>query len=293
MLAPALSVDERQGAFDLRAQWPLVIGLLALAIPTIITLAEQHWSTEAGAHAPLVLVTGGWLIYRKLHETRLSPVRGSGWKVALLLVPSLLLYVFGRAYDYLILEALGLYGSTIATAYRLVGGKVLRELSFPLFFLAFAIPIPGWVLDQVTAPLKQFASTITTSVLQRAGFPIVREGVTLYVAQYQLLVEDACAGMNAVVGLTSLGLFYAYIMRGTSWRYCLLLMLFILPIAVLANVIRIIVLVLLTYYAGDQVAQGFLHGAAGLVLFGTALLLVMGLDSVLWPFFRRRARAHA
>lgn len=293
MLAPALNVDERGRLFDFSAQWPLLLGLLTLAIPTFLALAEQHWATEAGAHAPLVLVTGGWMIYRKLHETEVPPQPGRGYKVALLLVPSLVLYVFGRAYDYLIFEAVGLYGAAIATAYRLWGGKLLRELSFPIFFLAFAIPLPGWLLDQTTAPLKQFASTITTGVLQWAGVPIVREGVTLYVAQYQLLVEDACAGMNAIVGLTSLGLFYAYMMRGTSWRYCLLLMFFILPIAVLANVIRIIVLVLITLYAGDEAAQGFLHGTAGLVLFASALLLVMGLDSVLWPFFRRRGRAHA
>ena len=293
MLAPASNIDERRRLLDVATQWPLIAGLVLLAIPTILTLGEEHWSTEAGAHAPLVLVTGGWMIYRKLRETAVVPEPGSGTKVALLLIPSLLFYVFGRAYDYLILEALGLYGAVIAIAYRLAGGKLLRELSFPLFFLAFAIPIPGWVLDQATAPLKHFASSITTGVLQFAGVPIVREGVTLYVAQYQLLVEDACAGMNAIVGLTSLGLFYAYIMRGTSWRYCLLLMLFILPIAVLANVVRIIVLVLLTLYAGDQAAQGFLHGTAGLVLFGSALLLVMALDSVLWPLFRKRELARA
>jgi exosortase len=290
---PAFELREPRILAKPMRHWPAIAGLLCLAIPTLISLAQQNWTRESGAHAPLVLVTGAWLISVRLKEIHEAPKPGSLATTLLFLLPAMLFYVFGRAFDYLFFEALGLYVGCIAVAYAYVGWPFLRKIGFPILFLAFAIPLPEWVLDQSTAPLKEFASYVTTGLLQKAGIPIVREGVTLYVAQYQLLVEDACAGLNAIVGLTSLGLLYAYLLRSASWQYCVLLLLFILPIAVLANIIRIIVLVLLTLYGGNDLAQGFLHGVAGLFLFGTALALVFALDSVLWPLLGKRLTARA
>jgi exosortase len=130
--------------------------------------------------------------------------------------------------------------------------------------------------------------------LQAFDFPIAREGVTLYIAQYQLLVEDACSGMNSIIGLTAISLFYIYITHRASWRYSAFLMLFILPIAIIANIIRIVTLVLLTYYYGDAVAQGFLHMTAGVVLFALALGLVFLLDTVIMRIISwRKGRATA
>ena len=261
--------------------WPVVLGFCLLAVPALISLATQEWSRESGVHEPLVIATGGWLIWRDLQGLKTLIKRGAPGVTAAILIPSLIVYIFGTSFDFLILQAAGLYGAGIACTYDILGGAVLKRLFFPLFYLVFALPAPGWVLDQATAPLKQIASAMSTGLLQLFGVPIVREGVTLFVAQYQLLVEDACAGMNAILGLTSLGLFYAYLQHGASWRYCAALAVFIIPIAVLANVVRIILLVLITWKFGNEAAQGYLHGTAGLVTFGTGLLLVFGLDSVL------------
>jgi exosortase len=282
-------VDYRERGLQ---HWPILAGFCLLALPALISLARQEWSRESGVHEPLVIATGAWLIWRDLQEFRPLLKRGAPGITAAILIPSLAIYIIGTGFDFLILEAAGLYGAGIACAYDLVGGAVLRRLWFPLFYLVFALPAPGWLLDQATAPLKQLASAMSTQLLQMFGVPIVREGVTLFVAQYQLLVEDACAGMNAILGLTSLGLFYAYLQHGASWRYCAALAVFIIPIALLANVVRVIILVLITWQFGNEAAQGYLHGAAGLVTFGTGLLLVFGLDSLLskLPLFRR-ARA--
>ena len=270
----------------LRQFWPVLIGLAVLAVPTVAALASDYWSKEAGAHGPLVLATGLWLIWRE-RSARSSIVPHSSWSTTLsILLPSLLLFVFGRAFDYLSLQTLGLYGACVAVLYEMWGPRALRPLWFPLFYLAFIIPVPGWALDYATAPLKQLASVATTNLLQLFGVPIAREGVILFVAQYQLLVEDACAGLNALMGLISMGLFYAYLMHGSSWRYALALSAFIIPIAVIANVIRIIILVLLTLWAGNDAAQSYLHGMAGLVMFASALGLVFVVDSILSRSFR-------
>jgi len=281
----------RVGISDRFQHWPIIAGFALMALPALITLASQEWSRESGIHEPLVIATGAWLIWRDLQNLKSLIMRGSPLVTAAILVPSVLTYIFGTAFDFLVLEAAGLYGAGLACTYDVLGGAVMRRLWFPLFYLVFALPAPGWALDQATAPLKQLASTLSTQLLQQFGVPVVREGVTLFIAQYQLLVEDACAGMNAILGLTSLGLFYAYLQHGASWRYCAALAVFIIPIALLANVVRIIILVILTWQVGDEAAQGYLHGTAGLVTFGTGLLLVFALDSLLSKFrpFRNRA----
>lgn len=283
------AVTSRGGAAPitwLLGSWPVVVGLAALAVPTAGRLAEQVWSREWGAHGPIVLVTGAWLIWRQAAELRAVARPGNVLVTTLALLLSLIVYVFGRAYDFISLEAAGLYGACVSYLYAIAGVPALRLLWFPLLYLAFMIPLPGWLMDQLTAPLKLFVSYITTNGLQMIGIPVFREGVTLMVAQYQLLVEDACSGLNSLTGLTAISLFYIYLLRNASWRYSIVLVALVVPIAVAANIVRVSVLVLLTYFFGDGVAQGFLHNVAGLLLFVTALLLVFVADHILAAILR-------
>lgn len=270
---------------------PLVVGLAALAIPTVITLGEQVWSKEAGAHGPVLVLTGAWLLWRKAADFKAHGKLGNGLLTTLGLAVSLTLYVFGRAYDFISLEVAGLCGVGLSILYARVGMRAILRNWFPLVYLAFIIPPPLWLMDSLTAPLKTFVSFVTTGGLQMVGIPVFREGVTLSVAQYQLLVEDACSGMNSLTGLVAISLFYIYLLRGASWKYSLILVCFVIPIAVFANIIRVTVLVLLTYFFGDAVAQGFLHMAAGLLLFTSALLSIFLLDSLLSRAFLKGERA--
>ena len=261
--------------------WLLLVGFLALAVPTALSLGDLVWSKESGAHGPIVLITGLWLLWRKLPELRASEVAGRWWITYALLGGALPLYVFGRAYDFLSLEVAGVYAVGLAILHLKFGLPALLRIWFPLLYLGFVVPPPGWLIDAITAPLKLFVSFVSTASLQLVGIPVYREGVTLTVSNYQLLVEDACSGMNSIVGLVAISLFYIYLLRNASWRYSAILVLLIVPIAIAANIIRVSVLVLLTYFFGDAVAQGFLHMAAGLLLFASALVMVFLVDHVL------------
>ncbi len=276
---------------DLRhlRHWPLIAAMALLGVPTLISLGRQVWSTEAGAHGPIVLATGLWLIWRQGEALRSQAKPGNPLLTAAALLASLGFYVFGRAYDFISLEVAGFYGVCLSFLYAYVGIPAMLRCWFPLFYLGFIVPPPGWFIDAVTVDLKELVSFVSTEAMQAVGIPITREGVTMQVAQYQLLVEDACSGMNSLIGLVAISLFYIYLLRNASWRYSLLLTAFVIPIAIIANILRIIVLILLTYFFGDGVAQGFLHTTAGLFLFATALVMVFGLDSLLSRLFRKRA----
>lgn len=291
MTTATASEVEQQPAFKIWSSWPLLVAFAILAIPTVVTLGEQVWSKEAGAHGPIVFGTGLWLLWRQGPELRAMAKPGAPWLTALALMVALPVYVFGRAYDFISLEVAGLYGVGVAMLHAVFGFRALLKNWFPMLYLAFLVPPPGWVMDTITAPLKLFVSYVTTAGLQAVGVPVFREGVTLMVAQYQLLVEDACSGMNSLTGLIAISLFYIYLLRNASWRYSLLLVCLVIPIAVVANIIRIATLVLLTYFFGDAVAQGFLHMAAGLLLFTSALLLVFAVDNAISYFIGRRGRA--
>lgn len=273
--------------------WPLWAGFLVLLVPTIAGLGREVWSMEIGAHGPIVLATGLWLITQCLPDLRARLQPANPLILALMLALALPIYAFGRAYDFISLEALGVFGVMLALAYRLAGWNALRHNVFPFFYLGFLVPPPGWLIDQATAPLRTLVSIVATGILEPFGYPIMREGVTLFVGSYQLLVEDACAGMNSIVGLTAITLFYIYLLHKASWRYALLLVALIIPVAIVVNILRVIALILLTYYYGDGVAQGFLHVTTGIVLFTLALAGMFGLDWLLQRLLGKRLGADA
>jgi exosortase B len=172
------------------------------------------------------------------------------------------------------------------------GAAAFRMLWFPFFFMLFMVPLPSELVSALTLPMKMAVSYVTEQLLFLAGYPISRSGVVLQIGQYQLLVADACAGLQTLLTLEALGLFYLNVVRHSSAVRNVALALLIIPISFSANVIRVVTLTLVTYYFGDAAGQGFLHGFAGMVLFLTALMLILGVDSALqWAIRRPRAKA--
>lgn len=270
------------------AHWPLLLGFGFLAVPTIIRLAQQVWPMEIGAHGPIVLATGIWLLFHIRGELAALASKPPALLAGLGFVVAVALYAFGRPYDLLALEAAGVYLFFLSTALVILGWRPIRANIFPFLYVGFLIPIPGWILDQITAPLRMFVSAVATGTLELAGYPIDRQGIVIFIAQYRLLVEDACSGMNSLIGLVAVMLFYIYIIHRASIRYTLALGAAIIPIAVIVNIVRVMALILLTYYAGDEVAQGFLHVTTGIVLFAAALGLTILLDAILRRFIHER-----
>lgn len=263
--------------------WPLLLGAVAMLIPTLVSMARGPWSLESGVHGPIVVATGLWLILRRMDDIRAVMTPGNSAITIVGLLVAVPAYIFGRAFDFISIEVTALLLALLCVAHAYLGMKVVRMMWFPIFYLAFVIPVPGWLLDTVTQPLKIFVSTVVTDVLAELGYPIARVGVTLYVAGYQLLVEDACAGLNSLVSLTAIGLFYIYILRGSNWRYSMFMLLLVVPIAIAANCVRVAALVLITYHFGDAMAQGYLHNFAGMVTFTSALLFIFLVDKLLTP----------
>lgn len=267
---------------------PLVLGLLVMYAPTVVDLSRTIWQSEEQGHGPLILAASLWLFYESRNALS-TDSRGSSHPLAWAgLFFGVLLYVFGRTQSIIMLEL----GSVIPVAASglalLYGWGAVYKLKFPLLFLIFTVPLPGPVIDALTGPLKAHVSSIAETLLYALGYPVARIGVSLTVGQYQLLVADACSGLNSMLSLTAIGIFYMYLMKRPSLAHNVLLLLVIPPIAFAANIIRVIILCLVTYHLGDEAGQGFVHGAAGLMLFAIALVLLFSVDFILSLIFRKK-----
>ena len=270
--------------------WPILLGMIVMYAPTFYDLFKGLWATEEQMHGPIILVLAIWLIFRlwpaMIEKFPVKPALTSGWSVFLL---ALLFYIVGRSQQIILFEMSSFILMLAAILLIKFGSSALKAMWFPLFFMLFMIPLPGTVVIVLTMPMKMAVSYVTEHILYWAGYPIARNGVILQIGQYQLLVADACAGLQTLLTLESLGLFYLNIVRHTSVFRNVTLAILIVPISFAANVIRVITLTLITYYYGDAAGQGFLHGFAGMVLFLSALILILGVDSLLQYIVKSRA----
>ncbi|HYV88652.1 MAG TPA: exosortase V [Candidatus Polarisedimenticolia bacterium] len=266
----------------------LAAGLAAVVIPTMLYVTTASWSTEQGGHGPIVMAAGLWLIFRQLPAALALAAPPPGRNVALLFVPLLIAYYLARVTQIIEAEGYLMYALVLTVLYSAIGGAAMRKMMFPLFFLLFMFPPPDQIVAAITQPLKIALSQTAISLLYTLGYPIAGAGVTIQIGQYELLVAQACSGLNSMISLSAISLFYVYMRHQSDWRYALLLMTMVLPVAVFANFVRILILILLTYYAGENAAQGFLHDFAGITMFMTALLTIFAIDSM---FERLMARA--
>ena len=269
--------------------WPVLAGLALLFVPTLHSLFSGAWLSAEQGHGPIIFALALWLAWRKWPAVLAAstPPRASwaGWPVLAL---GLVLHMLGRSQHILMFEIGAIIVVLAAVLLVKRGAAALRVLWFPFFFMLFMVPLPGEVVATLTLPMKMAVSWATEQLLFAAGYPIGRSGVILQIGQYQLLVADACAGLQTLLTLEALGLFYLNLTRHPSAFRNIALALLIVPISFAANVIRVMTLTLVTYYLGDAAGQGFLHGFAGMVLFLTALVLILAVDSGLQWYVGRR-----
>lgn len=269
---------------------PVLAGLLVLYVPTFYAAATTYWQSDENAHAPIILAVIVWLLWQKRMVTCSDPARRRPVPGIALLVFGLLLYVLGRSQDIALFEIGSLTPILAGSLLAMRGAPAVRALWFPLLFVIFMLPLPGFFVDALTGPLKEHVSVIVEQVLYTAGYPIARTGVMLTIGQYQMLVADACSGLNTMFSLSALGLLFMYLTGRASKLHNFIMLAGILPIAFAANIIRVLVLMLVTYHFGDAAGQGYLHGAAGIVLLLSALSVLLLLDAVLAWIIKPRIR---
>jgi exosortase B len=263
--------------------WPAVLfaSIAAAYVPTFINLAQGPWRSEQEGHGPLIIAAAIWLVWQsrgKLRNAVLSPSPKLGWTV---LLGGLAILVLSRNQDIESLEVASEIPVLAGSVLLLAGWNVLQILAFPICFLIFSAPAPGWMIDAATVPLKVLISDLVTNGLYALGYPIAQNGVVIQIGPYQLLVQDACSGMNSIFALSAIGVFYVYAFRWHEKLRGLILMVLIIPITIAANFLRVVALVLISYYFGVEKIEGIIHDLTGIALFIVAVCLMLICDGLI------------
>lgn len=259
----------------------LALGFASMYLPTYVSLAQRVWTSDEQGHGPIILAISAYLLYAKRHELAAVQARPAPWIGPPLLLLGVLMYALGRSQYILFFEVFSQIVVLLAIVLLFLGRPGLRLVWFPLLFMFFMVPLPASVVASITAPLKAAVSAVAADLLYDVGYPVARSGVTLSVGPYQLMVADACSGLTSMFTLEALGLLYMNLMNYTNAGRNAVLALLIIPISFCANILRVLILVLVTYHFGDAAGKGFIHSFAGMVLFMTGLALMVLLDRVL------------
>ncbi len=198
----------------------------------------------------------------------------------MVVVASLGLLAVGTLGAELFLTRISLIGALAGTILFLWGTEVLRVLAFPLALLLLMVPIPAIIFNQMAFPLQLLASKFGTAVMQAAAVPVLREGNVISLANTTLEVAEACSGIRSLISLLTLGIVYGYFTDQRTWVRVAIAASTI-PIAIVANGIRVAGTGVLAHYYGREAADGFFHSFSGWLVFVVAFAMMFAMTRAL------------
>ncbi len=257
----------------------LLAGLILMVLAVLAT--ADAWSDlvtiglrdEEASHIILVPIVAAWLVWVRRERLRHCPSRGHlfgpfvcavGW----------FLYSFG---DLHLIQAFWHAGAVIVVmgCFLSVAGTEVFFRFFPAFaVLAFLVPVPGMIRQEVAIPLQTATADVTQKVMEVIGIAVERTGSALVINGKKILIAEACNGLRMVTALFLVSIAFAY---GTPLRwYARFLIVALSPVsAILCNVIRLVPTVWLYGNYPDHVAKTF-HDLSGWIMLPVSFLILMG-----------------
>ena len=259
-----------------------LIGLTSLLNLHVWLDLVKDWALDNNySHGFLVVPISIWILHRCRKDLTLPAE--SSWLGTALVVAGSIGLVLGIAASEFFITRVSLVMQITGIGLAYLGAANFRKVWFAFFFLLFMIPIPAVIYYQATLPMQLLATKATTFLLQFVGMPAIRQGNIIHLPGYSLEVVEACSGLRSLVTLLALGSLYSWLYMDGKIRP-VLLTLAMIPIAVAANVFRILVTAIGAYTISRELADTFLHEVSGLLVFISALIMMMTLGAILkWP----------
>ncbi len=258
------------------------------SLPALWSLAQQTWRTEAGSLAPLVLALGFWSLFES--HRRVGHLASNGHAIPGVAVISLVLpvYLFASAIDLVSVMALCVWVAGVATFYVLNGAAVTRACMFPLAFLGLVVPLPYSLTLSGNVILRDFVARSASDLGRVFQMETASDAHYLFVDQYKLAIDTACAGLSSTMSLVAIGLLFVHWMQGTGWRGYLVAVIISAPIALLANVLRIVALLFLVKTLGPGLLDTAIHPLSGILSFGFALAMFAVMQRLVHRLLKER-----
>jgi len=253
-----------------------IVAFLSLVYWPIFRWLVQSWlSNDYYSHGFLVPLVSGFFIWTKRHElkTREPSIIG-----AFILALGGLIYILGLVWDMRFLSSFSLLIVLSGLSFSFYGTKATRLMLFPLCFLIFMIPLP--FMQEVGFSLQSISVRSSTWLLGVMGLPITTIGPEIHLEGNVFTIGLACSGINTLIALLALAAVYVYILRGAFYRRTVLFII-ALPIAILANILRIAAIILVANFYGVAIATGFFHDLSSFIFFVIAFLFLILLGKLL------------
>lgn len=260
-------VRSRSGTVAAAITLTLLLGLVYHR--TVLQLVGVWRTNDSYSHGPLVPLVALALAWRNRERLRAAPAQPDARGLLMVAVACLLLVVGMRA-DVFALEGWSLVVMAFGLALTFLGAARTRVLAFPIAYLGFMLTFPPVLVNQLSFALKEVTVAISTRLAEALGVLLRRDGMSLYLAGGELRVENPCSGLRSLIALLATGAVFAYLQPGSAWRR-VLLFLSAVPVAMMANVVRITLLLLVAHYVGVREATGRFHDVSGIVLYAVAL----------------------
>ena len=251
---------------------PVIIGMLVVYMPMLRKLVYDWGHDDNYSHGFLIVPIAAYLVWERREDLMAARPSPSALGLAILAL-GLLMLVAGQLGAELFLTRISLICVLAGAVLFLYGWEHLRVVWFPLAFLLLMIPIPAIIFNQIAFPLQLLASRFGETVLRLFDVPVLREGNVMTLANTQLEVAEACSGIRSLISLLTLGIVYGYF---TDKRFLvrLVIALSTIPVAIVANGLRVAGTGIAAYRYGGEAAQGFFHEFSGWVVFVVSLALV-------------------
>ncbi len=257
------------------------IAYLFMYTPILVWMWDRWWARDSYySHGILIPMVTAYLIWQKRDELRHIPRESS--KVGILWV-ALGVFVFFFSSFLRIYFIAGFTMIIVLSGLILgfFGKKILYQILFPIFFLAFMTPLPEILITEISFSMKIFAAQVATYILNHfLHLSALREGSLIKMMHAYVMVDDVCSGLRSLMSLTALGSLFAYWLKG-PWYKKILLFLSTIPIAIMTNVFRIVALSSINEIWGTRYITGFLHTASGFMVFALAFLLLWTITKIL------------
>jgi exosortase D (VPLPA-CTERM-specific) len=255
----------------------VALGAVAFA-PGFRDMVGRWLATDSYyGHGPLVPAVSAWLVFRDREALAAIPRRSSAAGLAVLAFAVLLL-VASLVEDVHFTQNFALVAAVWGAALLLFGGPIVRRIRFPLAYLALMVPLPQVAIAHITFALKILAAKVAVAAIDLAGIPVLLDGSTIHLPSVSLTVDDVCSGLRTMIALLALAAIFAYFER--SRARAALVVLLAAPIAVVANVVRILILCWLATIGSSAAHEGLGHELTGLSVYAVAVVLLMALRSI-------------
>ncbi|MBI3321026.1 MAG: exosortase/archaeosortase family protein [Candidatus Omnitrophica bacterium] len=266
----------RQALFGL-----LLTGAFALLFwPTLVWMAARFTEHSSFySHGWIVPFASGWLVWQRRASLNGLAGQGDGWGLALL-IPAAAIHVLASWWQVGFVSGIAMVVAVWGLVWTCWGRATLQALKGPLLFLLFMVPLPSILLITTSFKMKLLAASLASVALKLMGIHALQAGSTIQVPGMAVVVDETCSGLRSLISLIALAtLWTAGLPPSATWRHKLTIIAAAIPIAIIANVARIMLLALLAAVYGSRIADSFIHWGSGIVVFGVSLSLLIWLTA--------------